>query len=169
MLIVLLSYYQTTKHYKARGHASIFVLISEVHLHQEQYDSTLHYIEKGLKISKEIEHQEATLDLYLKKGMVYYYQKKYDESLRYLFQAKDILSRQVINNKSFPTINTSYFIASCYYQQGNYDKAITILLDSINRFEENDLFKPPAIRSHLLLANCYNEKKRISEGKSVAQ
>ena len=152
-----------TKHYKARSHASILVLISEVHLHQEQYDSTLYYIEKGLKISKEIEHQEATLDLYLKKGMVYYYQKKYDESLRYLFQAKDILSKQVINNKSFPTINASYFIASCYYQQGHYDQAITILLDSINRFEENDLFKPPAIRSHLLLANCYNEKKEYQK------
>ncbi|GAA4274895.1 helix-turn-helix domain-containing protein [Aquimarina gracilis] len=152
-----------TKFYKKEGHASIVILASEVHLDQEQYDSTLHYIEKGLEISKELGYQEAILDLYIKKGMVYYYQKKYDKSLSFLVQAKDILSQKEIENKSFPLINTSYFIASCYYQQGYYDLAISILLDSINRFEKNDLFKPPAIRSHLLLANCYNEKKEYEK------
>ncbi len=152
-----------TKFYRKGGHASIVILASEVHLDQEQYDSTLYYIEKGLEISKKLQYKEAILDLYIKKGMVYYYQKKYDKSLSFLFQAKDMLSKQEIENKSFPLINTSYFIASCYYQQGSYDRAISILLDSINSFEENDLFKPPAIRSHLLLANCYNEKKEYEK------
>ncbi|MBQ0732680.1 tetratricopeptide repeat protein [Aquimarina celericrescens] len=152
-----------TKFYRKGGHASIIILTSEVYLDREQYDSTLYYIEKGLEISKELRYQEAILDLYIKKGMVYYYQKKYDESLNFLFKAKDILSEQEINNKSFPSINTSYFIASCYYQQKFYDQAISILLDSIDNFEENDLFKPPAIRSHLLLANCYNEKNEYEK------
>lgn len=148
-----------TNLYKKGAHASILILTSEVYLDKEQYDSTLYYIEKGLDISKELGYKEAILDLYIKKGMVYYYQKKYDISLDFLFKAKNILSQQEINNKTYPVINTNYFIASCYYQQKFYDKAINVLTNSINNFSENDSLKPPAIRSHLLLAHCYNEKK----------
>ncbi|MBG6129115.1 AraC-like DNA-binding protein [Aquimarina sp. EL_43] len=148
-----------TNLYKKGAHASILILTSEVYLDKEQYDSTLYYIEKGLDISKELGYKEAILDLYIKKGMVYYYQKKYDTSLDFLFKAKNILSQQEINNKTYPVINTNYFIASCYYQQKFYDKAINVLTNSINNFSENDSLKPPAIRSHLLLAHCYNEKK----------
>ncbi|EZH74206.1 hypothetical protein ATO12_15160 [Aquimarina atlantica] len=148
-----------TNLYKKGAHASILILTSEVYLDREQYDSTLYYIEKGLDISKELGYKEAVLDLYIKKGMVYYYQKKYDTSLDFLFKAKNILSQQKINNKTYPIINTNYFIASCYYQQEFYDKAINVLTNSINNFTENDSLKPPAIRSHLLLAHCYNEKK----------
>ncbi|WP_109852175.1 helix-turn-helix domain-containing protein [Aquimarina sp. AU58] len=148
-----------TNLHKKGAHASILILTSEVYLDREQYDSTLYYIEKGLDISKELGYKEAILDLYIKKGMVYYYQKKYDTSLDFLFKAKDILSQQEINNKTYPIINTNYFIASCYYQQEFYDKAISVLTNSINNFAENDSLKPPAIRSHLLLAHCYNEKK----------
>ncbi|MDH7447081.1 helix-turn-helix domain-containing protein [Aquimarina sp. 2201CG14-23] len=148
-----------TNFYNKGGHVSILVLTSEVYLDKTQYDSTLYYIEKGLDISKKLKYNEAILDLYIKKGMVYYYQKQYNKSLNFLFKAKDILSKQEINNKSFPIINTSYFTASCYYQQEFYDKAITELVNSIGRYEETDFLKPPAIRSHLLLANCYNAKK----------
>ncbi|WP_378184023.1 tetratricopeptide repeat protein [Aquimarina sp. SS2-1] len=152
-----------TKFNKKGAHVSILVLTSEVYLDKEQYDSTLYYAEKALEISRELDYKEAILDLYIKKGMVYYYQKKHEESLNYLFKAKDILSKQEINNKSFPTINTNYFIASCYYQQQRYQEAIEVLGNSIANFEENDLYKPPAIRSHLLLANCYNEIKEYQK------
>ncbi|MDY8137393.1 tetratricopeptide repeat protein [Aquimarina sp. 2201CG5-10] len=152
-----------TNLHKKGGHASILILTSEIYLAKEQYDSTLHYIEKALVVSKELKYKEAILDLYIKKGMVYFYQKKYNESLTFLFKSNDILSEQKIENKSFPIINTNYFIASCYYHQKRYDQAVEILINSINNFEENDLFKPPAIRSHLLLANCYNELKEYEK------
>ncbi len=152
-----------TNFHRKSAHASILILTSEVYLDKEQYDSTLYYIEKGLEISKELGYKEAILDLYIKKGMVYYYQKKYDTSLGFLFKAKDILSQQEINNKTYPIINTNYFIANCYYQQEFYDKAISVLTNSINNFTENDSLKPPAIRSHLLLAHCYNEKKEYEK------
>jgi len=148
----------STNFYRKGAHVSILVLTSEVYLDKEEYDSTLYYVEKALDISEELKYKEAILDLYIKKGMVYFYQKKYDASLSFLFKAKDILSEQEINNKSYPIIKTNYFIANCYYQQGDFDKAINILVASIDNFEETDLLKPPAIRSHLLLANCYNEK-----------
>ena len=145
------------------AHASILILTSEVYLDREQYDSTLYYIEKALDLSRKLEYEEAILDLYIKKGMVYYYQKKYDQSLSFLLKSKDILFQQKINNKSFPIINTNYFIASCYYQQELYDKAIYELTNSINNFKKTDFLKPPAIRSHLLLANCYSEKKEYEK------
>ncbi|WP_299444014.1 helix-turn-helix domain-containing protein [uncultured Aquimarina sp.] len=152
-----------TDFHRKGGHVSILVLTSEVYLDKAQYDSTLYYIEEALEISKELNYKEAILDLYIKKGMVYYYQKKYDKSLNFLFKSRNILSEEEINNKSFPIINTNYFIAGCYYQQGYHDKAIKVLVNSIENFEETDFLKPPAIRSHLLLANCYNEKKEYEK------
>lgn len=153
-----------TNMYRKGAHVSILVLSSEVYLAREEYDSTLFYVEKALEISKELSYKEAILDLYIKKGMVYYHKKRYDASLDYLLKAKNILNTQEINNKAFPIINTTYYIASCYYEQGLYDEAIHILEDGITNFEETDFFKPPAIRAHLLLANCYNEKKEFEKG-----
>ncbi|GAA0729064.1 hypothetical protein GCM10009430_38790 [Aquimarina litoralis] len=153
-----------TNMYRKGAHVSILVLSSEVYLAREEYDSTLFYVEKALEISKELSYKEAILDLYIKKGMVYYHKKQYNASLDYLLKAKDILTTQEISNKAFPIINTTYYTASCYYEQGLYDKAIPILEDGINNFEETDFFKPPAIRAHLLLANCYNEKKDYEKG-----
>ncbi|MGY3793648.1 helix-turn-helix domain-containing protein [Aquimarina sp. 433] len=153
-----------TNMYRKDAHVSILVLSSEVYLAREEYDSTLFYVEKALEISKELSYKEAILDLYIKKGMVYYHKKQYNASLDYLLKAKNILATQEISNKAFPIINTTYYTGSCYYEQGLYDKAIPILEDGINNFEETDFFKPPAIRAHLLLANCYNEKKDYEKG-----
>ncbi|MHA7057735.1 helix-turn-helix domain-containing protein [Aquimarina sp. M1] len=152
-----------TKYYNQRNHVSILIVTSEVYIDKEQYDSVLYYTDKGLAISKSIGFQEGILDLYIKKGMVYYYQKQYDASLNYLLKAKDILANEKIKNRTYPKIKSNYFIGSCYYEQGLYHKAIDILVGSINNFEQNDLFKPPAIRSHLLLANCYQEKKEYQK------
>ncbi|WP_299607832.1 helix-turn-helix domain-containing protein [uncultured Aquimarina sp.] len=153
-----------TNMYRKDAHVSILVLSSEVYLAREEYDSTLFYVEKALEISKQLSYKEAILDLYIKKGMVYYHKKQYNASLDYLLKAKNILDTQEISNKAFPIINTTYYTGSCYYEQGLYDKAIPILEDGINNFEETDFFKPPAIRAHLLLANCYNEKKDYEKG-----
>ncbi|WP_299211431.1 AraC family transcriptional regulator [uncultured Aquimarina sp.] len=148
-----------TTYYNKENHLRFLTTLSDIYLDAEQYDSVLHYAKKGIKMSQSLKLDELYLDLLIKKGMVFYYQKEYDTSLKHLYEAKKILNHKQINNKSFPKIRTDYFMANCFYKKQSYDKAINILLNSINSFEESDTYKPPAIRSHLLLANCYNQKE----------
>lgn len=148
-----------TTYNNKENHVRILTTLSDVYLDAEQYDSVLHYAKKGIKMSQSLKLDELYLDLLIKKGMVFYYKKQYNTSLKYLHEAKKILNHKQINNKSFPTIRTDYFIANCYYKKRLYNKAIDILQYSIESFKENDKLKPPAIRSHLLLANCYTQKE----------
>ncbi|WP_298311997.1 helix-turn-helix domain-containing protein [uncultured Aquimarina sp.] len=148
-----------TTYYNKENHIRFITTLSDIYLDAEQYDSVLHYAKQGIEMSKSLKLDELYLDLLIKKGMVFFYKKEYDQSLQYLFEAKEILNHKKIDNKSFPTIRTDYFIANCYYKKRSFDKAIDVLEHSIKSFKESDKLKPPAIRSHLLLANCYNQKE----------
>ncbi len=142
-----------------QNHVNILTTVGDIYLAREQYDSVLSFAEQGITISRTLDYKEGLLDLYIKKGMIYYYKKKYDESLTYLFDAQNILQHHEVINKFFPIVNSNYFLASCYYEQGIYDKAIVTLLQTINILKEGDLMKPPVIQTHLLLANCYRAQK----------
>ncbi|MCK8523089.1 tetratricopeptide repeat protein [Aquimarina sp. D1M17] len=138
-----------------KNHVNVITTGSEVYLDTEQYDSVLHYIEKGITLSKNLDYKEGLIDLCIKKGVVFYYREQYDTALKHLFEAEEILKNNEVKNKHYPTVNCSYFIASCYYKQGKYEEAIERLLANVEVSEEKDLYKLPVLQSHLLLANCY--------------
>ncbi|SHJ46932.1 helix-turn-helix domain-containing protein [Aquimarina spongiae] len=144
------SSYKNTK-----NHVRTITVSIEVYLDTEQYDSVLHYAEQGITLSKSLDFKEGLVDLYIKKGVVFYHRDEYENALNILFKAEEILQTNEVKNKFYPTINCAYFIASCYYKQGKYDQAITRLLDNIKASEQKDLFNLPVLQSHLLLANCY--------------
>ncbi len=146
-----------------KNHVNIITTSSEVYLDTEQFDSVLYYADQGIYISKELTYNEGLVDLYIKKGVVFYHQEDYTQSLAYLYKAEKILKNNEINNRFYPTVNSNYFVASCYYQQELYDKAINRLLLTIKASDKNDLLKLPVRQSHLLLANCYAAKKDFEQ------
>ncbi len=146
-----------------REHVRILTTINDVYLNAEHYDSVLHYAEKGIALSKHLDYKEGLVDLYIKKGMVFYHTKQYDKAFKYLLKAEDIILNFDIENKFFPKTNINYFLASCHYEQKEYDKAIAYLDRTLDSIEETDLDKMPVIQSHLLMANCYGEKKDLEK------
>ncbi|WP_160114126.1 tetratricopeptide repeat protein [Aquimarina sp. AU119] len=144
-------------------HARILTTVNEVYLGAEYYDSVLHYAEKGIVISKLVGFKEGVMDLYIKKGMVFYHTKQYDQAFEFLLKAEDIILNFDIENKFFPQTNINYFLASCHYEQKEYDKAIAYLDKTLDSIKETDLDKMPVIQSHLLIANCYGEKKDLEK------
>ncbi|WP_109301772.1 tetratricopeptide repeat protein [Aquimarina sp. AU474] len=144
-------------------HVNILTTISDIYLTRELYDEVLSFAEKGIEISKSLDYKDGLIDFYIKKGMIFYYQKKYDQSFSYLRDAQQILNRYTTTNEFFPRININYFLAGCYYEQGAYDHAIDQLLKTINALEEKDKIKPLVIQSYLLLANCYGEQKDFEQ------
>ncbi|MFD2563788.1 tetratricopeptide repeat protein [Aquimarina rubra] len=148
-----------TSYSNTKTHVNILTTICDIYLALEYYQEVLSFAEKGIDISKSIDYKEGLIDFYIKKGMIFYYQKKYEDSFKYLLDAKNILEQNEITNSFFPFININYFLASCYYEQGNYDKAINQLEKTTKSLKEEDLIKPLVVQSYLLLANCYGEKK----------
>ncbi|AXT51769.1 helix-turn-helix domain-containing protein [Aquimarina sp. BL5] len=142
-----------------KNHVAIFTNINEVFLGKEEYDSVLYYADKGINMSKSLNYKEGLVDLYIKKGIVYYYKKEFDQAFDNLKSAKDLLDLYKIGNKFFPTVKVNYYMAACYYEQRNYDKAISYLYNTMDFIEEKDRSRLPVIQSHLLLANCYFKKK----------
>ena len=151
---ILYSIHQTSLK-NTKSHVSAITVGIEVYLDTERYDSVLHYAEQGIALSKSLDYKEGLVDLYIKKGVVFYHQDQYEEALDILFKAEEILQTNEVNNSFYPTINSAYFVASCYYKQGLHDQAINRLLDNIKASEQKDLFNLPVLQSHLLLANCY--------------
>ncbi len=145
------------------AHISAITIGVEAYLDTEQYDTVIHYANQGIVLSKKLDHKEGLVDLYIKKGVVYYYKKDHKTSLDYLFKAESLLQDYKIRNPFYPTVNASYFVASNYYQQGKYDRAIERLLANINASQGNDLYKIPVLQSHLLLANCYDKKEDFEQ------
>ena len=138
-----------------KTHVNIITTASEVYLDTEQYDSLLHHVEQGIALSESLDYKEGLVDLYIKKGVVFYHQGQYEDALGLLFKAEEILQTNEVKNSFYPTINCAYFIASCYYKQELHNQAIKRLQDNINASEQKDLYKLPVLQSHLLLANCY--------------
>ena len=149
-----------TSFVNSENHVRIYTTVNDVYLAKEMYDKVLYYADKGIEISKRIDFKLGLLDLYIKKGMVFYHQKNYPKALDYLIKSEKILLTEDIESKFFPTVNTNYFMASCYYQQQKYDQAIIYARKSIDALEESDKNKEPVIQLHLLLANCYRAKKQ---------
>ncbi|WP_298542120.1 tetratricopeptide repeat protein [uncultured Aquimarina sp.] len=152
-----------TSFVNSENHVRVYTTINDVYLAKEMYDEVLYYADKGIEISERIDFKIGLLDLYIKKGMVFYYQKNYPKALEYLIKSEEILSTEEVESKFYPTVNTNYFMASCYYQQKKYDQAITYARKSIDVIKESDKNKAPVIQLHLLLANCYRAKKEYEQ------
>ncbi|AXT51768.1 helix-turn-helix domain-containing protein [Aquimarina sp. BL5] len=152
-----------TSFVNSKNHVRIYTTINDVYIAREMYDKVLYYADKGIEISKSIDFKVGLLDLYIKKGMVFYHQKDYTKSLDYLIKSEKILSTENIENKFFPRVNINYFMASCYYQQQKYNQAITYAHKSIDVLKESDKNKEPVIQLHLLVANCYRAKKEYEQ------
>ncbi len=112
----------------ARNHVNILTIVSETHLDKRQYDSVLYYAGKGIEISKALDYKKGLVDLYIKKGIVFYHQENYKQAFDFLIKAKAILLKANIKNSFFQKIYVNYFMASCFYKQSTYDKAISYLM-----------------------------------------
>ncbi|WP_378180756.1 tetratricopeptide repeat protein [Aquimarina sp. SS2-1] len=152
-----------TSYSNTKTHVDILTTISDIHIALEYYQEVLSFAEKGISISRSIQYKEGLIDFYIKKGMIFYYEKNYENSFRYLLDAQNILEHNEITNRFFPFININYFLASCYYEQGDYDKAINQLEKTTASLTEEDLIKPLVVQSYLLLANCYGEKRNFEK------
>ncbi|AXT57531.1 helix-turn-helix domain-containing protein [Aquimarina sp. AD1] len=153
----LLSFIDKTSFKNGKNHVNVLTIISEVYLDLEKFDSVLKYTDIGIKMSELLDYQIAIADLYIKKGIVFYQSKDFNQALNFLYKAEGILKNLKVSKRSNQWINVNYFLASYFYDIKSYDKAINYLLETINALKESDLRKNRIIDAHVLLAKSYKE------------
>lgn len=150
-------------------HVRVLTTICDAFMAKGDYDNMFPHLEAGIQIAEKLNFQEGLVDLYIKTGKYYRHKKKWKEALQYLYKCKDILKEGEIANPFFPTINTNYALANCFYDQGKYDEAIQELLNSTAIIKDDDLEKNNVIDTYRLLGNCYWEKENYKEAASLRE
>ncbi|MFK7747033.1 MAG: tetratricopeptide repeat protein [Kordia sp.] len=145
------------------NHVRVLTTICDAFMAKGDYETMLTHVEAGIQIAEKLNHHTVLVDLYIKKGKYYRHKKKWDEAFLCLNKCKDILKKGKVASPFFPTINTNYAIASCFYDQGKYDEAIQELRNSIAIIKEDDLEKNNVIKTYHFLADCYEQKENYKE------
>ncbi len=152
-----------TTYYDKKDHVNLLTIISDVHLEIQQsetrldlhqYDTVLKYVNQGLSMSNQLDYKLGLVDLYTKKGTVYFYKKEYTASLEYLKTADRILKESNIKYKTYIN-NINYFLASCYVEKKEYKNAIEKLQLIIDLKEEEDKNHSKLIKTYKLMATSY--------------
>ncbi|MDH7447467.1 helix-turn-helix domain-containing protein [Aquimarina sp. 2201CG14-23] len=144
-------------------HVNFITIISETYLDQKKYDSVLHYADIGIAMSKPLDYSIGHIDLLTKKGIVAFNRNKLPQALHHLYLAEDILINKKITQKN-SILNLYYFLASCFYEQKEYNKAISYLKNTESLLEEKDSRNIRFIDINKLFAKCYKviDKKQES-------
>lgn len=146
-----------------KNHVRVLTTICDAYMAQGNYEAMFPHIKKGIALAKKLHFQEGLVDLYIKKGKFYRHQKKWELAFECLFKAETIIKKNNIASPFFPTVNTNYAIALCFYDLQKYDEAIQYLLNSIAFIKNEDLEKDNVINTHNLLAQCYSKKGNYKE------
>ncbi len=145
---------KNTSFENGKNHVNLLTIVSETYLDQKKYDSVLHYAGIGIDLSKPINYKIGLIDLYTKRGSVFFFQDDLDQAFDNLHIAENILFNNPLKAKKY-LMNLNYFLASCLYKQESYDKAIVYLKKTITSLQKKDLKKIRVLYTYRLLADCY--------------
>ncbi len=140
-----------------RNHVRLLESICDVFLEKERYDDVLFYADKGIKIGDSLSFKKGLADLYVKKGIAFYYKQEKEKSRYFLSKAVMLLETEALENDFYQTVNTNYFLAKHYYDEVLYDKAIHHLETIVHTIKREDNNKLAVIQSYFLLASCYRK------------
>ena len=154
-----------TASWEQSNHVNLLTIACEVHLDLAHWDKVIALANRGLEISKALDFAPGQVDLYAKKGAVYFHKEDYERALYYLQEAECIteMSNEVSKTHSS---NTLYFQAACHAATNNHELAIdylnkvTALIDGSDRTNWNRLEE-----TYKLLAFCYEEVGEIQTAK----
>lgn len=146
-----------------KNHVRLLTTVCDAYMAQGDYVAMFPHIVEGIKLAEKLNFQEGLVDLYIKKGKYYRHINKFEKAFECLFEAEKIIKENTIANPFFPTVNTNYALALCFFDLQKYEEAISYLSNSIAIIKEGDLEKDNIINTYKLLADCYSKKENNKE------
>ncbi|MDB5025031.1 MAG: tetratricopeptide repeat protein [Mucilaginibacter sp.] len=164
-----LSYFKRSKN--LLGQAKVYNNIGNLYLDID-YDESLDYLQKGLKMAQELGSDKLIASAYLNIGNIYQRKKNFSLSLNYYDKSRKLFTK--INDP----VNSMIILQNIgviYYKLKQYDKAEQLLLQANKEAKNKDLNTSIGIID-LTLSSLYIEKKMydnaakfLDEGLGYAQ
>lgn len=126
-------------------YSNAYGAIAESYSHKGQYDSSLNYYFKAVKISEKLSRRKSMASYYNGIGTVFYYLGDIKKAIDYLQKASDIKLKDG-DLLYYATINCN--IAAAFQRLGKYNEAVAILRSSEQQLKN---FNNPEV-----LASIYN-------------
>ncbi|MCK8523748.1 helix-turn-helix domain-containing protein [Aquimarina sp. D1M17] len=145
---------EKSSYYHKTNHVSLLTILSEIYLDQKKYDSVIKYANIGIEMSERIDYSIGAIDLYTKKGIVYFDKNELEKAHKNLYEAEEILSKKNITQKK-SILNVNYFIAYCLYKEQLYTQAISRLEKIQPILTESDSRNIRVLEIYRLLIDCY--------------
>jgi len=146
---------EDTQFKNSTNHVNLLTIASEVYLDLKDFDAVLELVNKGLEISTFLDYKKGFVDLYTKKGAVYYYKEDFDQAIQYLYMAENVFKKNELKRKTL-IINIDYYLASSYAAKQEYSRAINRLNEVILLTDGKDKSnRARLLDSYKLLATCY--------------
>jgi len=140
------------------NHVNLLTIASEVYLDLEDFNTVLKLVNKGLEISTSLDYKNGFVDLYTKKGAVYYFKGDFDQAVQYLHMAENVFKKNDLKRKTL-LININYYLAGSFAAKKEYNKAISKLNEIIALADGKDKSnRARLLDSYKLLAACYKEQ-----------
>ena len=153
------------------GQAKVYNNIGNLYLDID-YDASLEYLQRGLKMAKELNNDKLIASAYLNIGNIYQRKKNFSLSLNYYDKSRDLFTKLHDEVNSIIILQN---IGVIYYKLKQYDKAEQLLLQANTEAKNKDLNTSVAMID-LTLSNLYIEKKMydnaakfLNEGVGYAQ
>jgi tetratricopeptide (TPR) repeat protein len=151
-----LQYYKISKN--VIGQAKVYNNIGNLY-QTSDYDKSLEYLEKGLKIAEDLANTKLLASSYLNIGNIYNRKKNFSQALDYYTKSQKIFTKL---NDPVNLILCLQNFGKLYYNLKQYDKAESFLLQANREAKEKDL--NTSIGSiDLTLTSLYTEKKMYDE------
>ncbi len=147
----------------SKNQINLITVKSEIHLDLKQIDSSLYSINKGIEMSKNLNYNAGLIDLYTKKGIVFCLKNDFENAKKYLINAEKVIQDNNIKNNKL-SINLKYAKAHCFYEKGEYEKAILELNEVVKLF--GDTINPErgrVLETYLLLSKSYKKLGLVDE------
>lgn len=146
------------------GQAKVYNNIGNLYLELD-YDESLVYLQKGLKIAQQLGNEKLIASAYLNMGNVYQRKKNFNASLDFYNKSRELLVK--LNNPVDPIIILQN-IGVIYYQLKQYDKAEQLLLEA-NREAKNKDLNTVIGNIDLTLSSLYLEKGLYAEARKFLE
>ncbi|MFA6922824.1 MAG: tetratricopeptide repeat protein [Bacteroidales bacterium] len=138
--------------------AYTLIYIGYINLFRSNYKKAIEYAETGLKISEKNNYKKCIAMATDYIGKAYYYLGDYNRALNY-FQLSLAAYRKVENSKS-DTVGIYLYLGYIFFDQKNYDKALSYFLNALKKEKENGSYYS---RLNIKIGDIYNDWGRYKE------
>lgn len=139
--------------------------IADAYIRMKQFDNALVYIERGLKLAREINYVNEIFNLLFSYIVTYFLKGDYERAIPFIKQVQSLANK---HNSSKANVRAIYQLAEAYFKLGRSEEAISAYKENLKLLREQGDIRTEA-EIIIKLTDCYRSLRRFWEAKEVLE